>query len=504
MLQGVMACKRPCSSDESFERIDIVPSQPPPPQIDGQILEDVPVSKRTAPLSEEKFLQFLDADGRLVDEHGLRRTVFLGGVEPSIRKQVWQFVFGLYPCTSTSRERETILLDYIVKYHELRQRWKTMLVLSSRPGSTPLEQGLIAKYQTQEGSTPPCSPEISSAQPSFDTSPEGMHRAAAGVVSGPVDAALLSETHLTDTYTMEEIQQKLEFMKLQAQVFVNRHKIDVNDMRTNIRVIDKDVPRTDRDVEYFEGRSNPHLTQLRDILVTCAVYNPKLGYAQGMNDILSRFLFVMESEVETFWCFKNYMEKIEYDFSEEGMVKKIDLVRMLLSEVDPVLLRHFEVHELGNLFFCHRWLLLGFKREFSFMDSLRCFEILSSHHLELSSLEAEKALRKEEMLEFANTGGDTRTTQMPQKEYTFEVFMCAALLMEFRDALFDCKDTGMVFTCVNGLKFELDDILTKSERLFFMYCRKTVEDSFHLVEDTPKEEMSLQQKLLNKLKGNTQ
>lgn len=26
-----------------------------------------------------------------------------GGVEPSIRKEVWQFLFGLYPCTSTAR-----------------------------------------------------------------------------------------------------------------------------------------------------------------------------------------------------------------------------------------------------------------------------------------------------------------------------------------------------------------------------------------------------------------
>ena len=32
------------------------------------------------------------------------------------------------------REREALLLDYIVKYHELKARWKTMLVLGSLPG----------------------------------------------------------------------------------------------------------------------------------------------------------------------------------------------------------------------------------------------------------------------------------------------------------------------------------------------------------------------------------
>ena len=59
-----------------------------------------------------------------------------------------------------------------------------------------------------------------------------------------------------------------------------------------------------------------------------------------------------------------------------------------------------------NLYFpfLFRWLLLGFKREFEFMDSLRVFEILSSHHLELSSLEAETARRRQQMKEFADIG----------------------------------------------------------------------------------------------------
>ncbi|XP_041364578.1 TBC1 domain family member 15-like [Gigantopelta aegis] len=471
--------QRPCSLDESYETIDIVPNSPPPSTVN--IDSDVPVSKRRQPLTDSEFQHFFDSDGRLVDEHGLRKAVFLGGIDPAIRKTVWKFVFGLYPCTSTTRERDTILLDYIVKYNELKSRWKIMLMAAAPPTASPIEQGLMARYQTPEGMTPPCSPDWRLRGPPFQNGDCSLANHSISL-SGSIDPALVAGTGLDQEINSPEMKQKIEFIKLQAQVYVNRQKIDTNDLKTHIRVIDKDVPRTDRDIEYFKGRNNPHLTELREILITLSAYNPKLGYAQGMNDILSRFLFVMDSEVETYWCFKHYMEKIEEEFSEDGMVKKIDLVRMLLGEVDPALLQHFETYDLGNLYFCHRWLLLGFKREFTFDDSLRCFEILSSHHLELSSLEAEKALMKEERLEFENTGGDTRTTQLPQKEYTFEVFMCAALLMEFRSDLFKCTDTGMVFTCVNSLKIELDNILTKSERLFFTYCKKTVEDSFHMVE----------------------
>jgi len=32
------------------------------------------------------------------------------------------------------REREDLLIDYIVKYHEQKSRWKTMLMLNAKPG----------------------------------------------------------------------------------------------------------------------------------------------------------------------------------------------------------------------------------------------------------------------------------------------------------------------------------------------------------------------------------
>ncbi|XP_005089154.2 uncharacterized protein LOC101858979 [Aplysia californica] len=487
--------QRPCSVDDSFEQVDIIPSKLPPA---GLALDtDVLLTSRTDPLTRTQFQEMLDPDGRLVCEHQLRKAVFLGGVCPEIRREVWAFLFGLYPCSSTTREREAILLDYIVRYHEMKSRWKTLLVVNSPPNSTPLEQCLTARYLLPEESSP--SPTATTTQPvpshlpSDSTRSQPLHDADVDQAfpaentntknDGRIDLKGLGHPKLAQQYSTPDMSQKLDFMRLQAQVQVNRQKMDVQNLRTNIRVIDKDVPRTDRDVLFFSGRNNPHLRELRDILVTFAAYNGELGYAQGMNDILSRFLYVMGSEVETYWCFRTYMEKIGSDFMEEGMTYKIDLVRMLLEEMDPALLKHLETTDLGNLFFCHRWLLLGFKREFSFEDSLRCFEILSSHHLELSSLEAEKAVLREERKEFASTGGDTRTSGLAtQKEYTFEVFMCATVLTECRDDFFACTDCGQVFCFLNNLTFDLDSLLTKSERLFFVYCKKTVGESFQLVD----------------------
>ncbi|CAG2211209.1 unnamed protein product [Mytilus edulis] len=152
-----------------------------------------------------------------------------------------------------------------------------------------------------------------------------------------------------------ELKQKIDFMKIQSQVLVNRHNINVKNLWSHLR-----------------GPLNPNLTVLREVLHTFAAFHPKIGYAQGMNDILARFLVVFDSERPT------------------------GVSRIICQDTTRL---HRRGHGQKDW-----WLLLGFKREMPFPDSLRCFEILSSHHLELSSLEAETARRKQTMKEFQNLG----------------------------------------------------------------------------------------------------
>ncbi|KAL3884424.1 hypothetical protein ACJMK2_024563 [Sinanodonta woodiana] len=487
-----------CSTDESFEFIDVIPSSESMPSMEMLSINasqtipvkeslSSPISNRTKPLTAQQFQEFLDKDGRLVDENALRKAIFLGGVEPDVRKEVWKFLFGLYPCSYTKRERGVLLLDYILKYHEMKSRWKTILVLSSKPGASPYEQGLIPKYLLDESQQGLKSFGLQYEYPISESTKHNLVSQAAQVTSGQPDFSSLATDYGDIDLNSNETRQQLEFMKIQAQVYVNRLKIDVNDMWDHIRIVDKDVPRTDRDYPYFAGPCNPHLGVLRDILITYATFHTEVGYAQGMNDILSRFLVVFDSEVEAYWCFHHYLDRIQHDFTEIGMVSKIELVRKLLHEMDPDLLDHLNQHNLADLLFCHRWLLLGFKREFNFMDSLRLFEILSSHHLELSSMEAKKVRHREQLKEFANVDGMSRTLPVESEaEYTFELFMCVALLKECRSSLMQCTDSADVFLCINGLKIDLDNILEKSEQLFFLYCKKTVEESFLIVESPQK------------------
>jgi hypothetical protein len=57
---------------------------------------------------------------------------------------------------------------------------------------------------------------------------------------------------------------------------------------------------------------------------------PDIGYTQGMNDLVSRFHVVLKSEYKTYYCFLNFMERVEKEFLEDGMISKLGTVVLLL------------------------------------------------------------------------------------------------------------------------------------------------------------------------------
>ncbi|XP_029440011.1 TBC1 domain family member 17 isoform X1 [Rhinatrema bivittatum] len=149
-------------------------------------------------------------------------------------------------------------------------------------------------------------------------------------------------------------------------------------LRSYRSLIERDVSRTDRNNKFYEGSSNPGLVLLNDVLMTYCMFNFDLGYVQGMSDLLSPILYVMQNEVDAFWCFCAFMELVHHNFeeSQEGMKKQLLQLGLLLRVLDPALCDFLDAKESGTLCFCFRWLLIWFKREFSFQDVLQLWEVL--------------------------------------------------------------------------------------------------------------------------------
>lgn len=167
-------------------------------------------------------------------------------------------------------------------------------------------------------------------------------------------------------------------MKLQWRSMTEGQEARFSEYRDRKSLVEKDVNRTDRTHPFFAGDNNPNLVVLQDILLTYVMYNFDLGYVQGMSDILAPLLLLLGNEVDSFWCFVGFMDKIasNFDMDQAGMKHQLLQLQQLLTFASPELASHLAQKDSGNMYFCFRWLLVWFKREFSHRDIMRLWEVL--------------------------------------------------------------------------------------------------------------------------------
>ncbi|XP_037109472.1 TBC1 domain family member 15 [Syngnathus acus] len=221
----------------------------------------------------------------------------------------------------------------------------------------------------------------------------------------PWNSTLDERKSLQRSKTDEYFRMKLQWKSVSEEQ--ERRNCRLRDYRS---LIEKDVNRTDRSNRFFEGLDTPGLVLLHDVLMTYCMYDFDLGYVQGMSDLLSPIVFVMENEVDAFWCFVSFMEHMHQNFEEQMQGMKTQLIQLstLLRLLDPSFCNYLESQDSGYLYFCFRWLLIRFKREFSFHDVLRLWEVmwtgLPCHNFHLllccAILDSEKSKIMEEKFGF--------------------------------------------------------------------------------------------------------
>uniref|UniRef100_A0A8C3FNJ3 TBC1 domain family member 15 n=1 Tax=Chrysemys picta bellii TaxID=8478 RepID=A0A8C3FNJ3_CHRPI len=234
-------------------------------------------------------------------------------------------------------------------------------------------------------------------------------------------------------------------MKLQWKSVTDEQEKRNSRLRDYKSLIEKDVNRTDRTNKFYEGQDNPGLILLHDILMTYCMYDFDLGYVQGMSDLLSPVLYVMENEVDAFWCFVSYMDQMHENFEEQMQGMKTQLIQLstLLRLLDSGFCSYLESQDSGYLYFCFRWLLIRFKREFSFQDILRLWEVM--------------------------------WTELPCQN--FHLLICCAILESEKQQIMD-KHYGFneILKHINELsmKIDVEDILCKAEAISIqmMNCKE--------------------------------
>ncbi|XP_054702602.1 TBC1 domain family member 16 isoform X3 [Grus americana] len=240
-------------------------------------------------LDVSAWLRHLNECGQVEEEYKLQKAIFFGGIDISIRGEVWPFLLHYYSYESTSEEREALRLQKRKEYFEIQEKRLSM---------APDEQ--------------------------------------------------------------KDFWRKVQF------------------------TVDKDVVRTDRSNQFFRGEDNPNVETMRRILLNYAVFNPTIGYSQGMSDLVAPLLAEVLDESDTFWCFVGLMQNTIFVSSprDEDMEKQLMYLRELLRLMHPRFYQHLS--SLGEdglqMLFCHRWILLCFKREFPDAEALRMWEACWAHY----------------------------------------------------------------------------------------------------------------------------
>uniref|UniRef100_A0A914EHP5 Rab-GAP TBC domain-containing protein n=1 Tax=Acrobeloides nanus TaxID=290746 RepID=A0A914EHP5_9BILA len=159
-------------------------------------------------------------------------------------------------------------------------------------------------------------------------------------------------------------------MKLQWMTMSEEQVKHFGDFRDRRALIEKDVIRTDTFHPFFDRSKPQNLKLLKDILMTYVMYNFDLGYVQGMSDFLSPVLVLMENEVDAFWCFVGLMNRVHKNFEMDQLYIKQQLsnLKNLIEIVNPQLANYLESHDSDHMHFCFRWILVAFKREFSYYN----------------------------------------------------------------------------------------------------------------------------------------
>ncbi|KAJ0259275.1 Ypt/Rab-GAP domain of gyp1p superfamily protein [Hirschfeldia incana] len=430
-------------------------------------------------LKPEKWQASFDSEGRVTGFQKALKLIILGGIDPSIRAEVWEFLLGCYELSSTSEHRNQLRAVRRKRYNDLLKQCQTMhssvgtgslaYVVGSkvmdmrksyrdeavkvattdenreeasvddnantedhqsdwsnnggadtshghRRGSSSESVDLASGRESPESVVYNTSSFVSASSPYGFPSPDGYFDFPSlpvtdlfgrnsldqiEVSTPDKDASLHRELRSsadegTNRFRVRERQRSTsEIEELRPESVDGLRISDVASVKetpygvgnvTEERVsewlwtlhrIVVDVVRTDGHLEFYEDPGN--LGRMSDILAVYAWVDPATGYCQGMSDLVSPFVVLFEDNADAFWCFEMLIRRTRANFQMEGPTGVMDQLQSLwhiLQLTDKDIFSHLTRIGAESLHFAFRMLLVLFRRELSFSEALRMWEMM--------------------------------------------------------------------------------------------------------------------------------
>ncbi|EFO14720.2 hypothetical protein LOAG_13796 [Loa loa] len=292
------------------------------------------IEETTGPVNEDFWRECRNLKSEKMEKEFLSRTYRFGinGNEPfMLRRKVWPYLLGLVNWT---QDFEQLKNTYRAKYYNDVVEWEKMeKIVRERD-----QEAFVAarlRYHT-------CNAE---SNVSFQ---------------GPS----LSNEVFEESSELPIGQKDNEEEDLMSKFSANLHRIE------------KDVERCDRSSAYFAKKEN--LQKLKTVMCTYVWRNLNEGYTQGMCDLAAPLLVILDDEPLVLACFDRLMFRMKKNFPQRtGMDDNLAYMNSLLQVMDPEFFEYIaEKGDATHLSFTYRWFLLDFKREFTYPEVFRVWEVI--------------------------------------------------------------------------------------------------------------------------------
>uniref|UniRef100_A0A8C5FS28 Small G protein signaling modulator 1-like n=1 Tax=Gadus morhua TaxID=8049 RepID=A0A8C5FS28_GADMO len=380
-------------------------------------------------LSVEIWTSFLK-DCSNYQEQDIYRLVYFGGVDPTLRKEVWPFLLGHYHFTMTEKCRTEVDKNMQTAYGVTMKEWqgceaivrqrereKHAEAVARCSSGASVEKGPLKRESTIStdvsllpGSAEPpgksVSEETKSGQEITDTQPavhqshgenvpktpapkditsdiaevsgnekvEGVSEVNTAAEGKRTEGEPLNKPELgTEKVTSPKTPVKVIPSNELGYTLLQQEQLDM--YLLNLHRIDKDVRRCDRTNWYF---TPANLEKLRNIMCSYVWKHLDIGYVQGMCDLLAPLLVILDDEVLTFSCFTELMKRMNQNFPHGGaMDSHFANMRSLIQILDSELFELMQQNgDYTHFYFCYRWFLLDFKREMVYDDVFSVWETI--------------------------------------------------------------------------------------------------------------------------------
>ncbi|KAG5600771.1 hypothetical protein H5410_032141 [Solanum commersonii] len=392
--------------------------------------------KRKHVLAPLRWRSFFTPDGKLRNG-GVKflKKVRSGGVDPSIRAEVWPFLLGVYELDSSKKERDTVRKKNRKEYVMLRRKCCQLLRHNSETFKMKVTGGIGNNGDSgnlMEGMDFPDYEDVSALESlsSGDRSPfvedsdsrsnlmldefSSSKRAmepndVSDSESSDSDSSADHDVHhsflsIRNMYDTAEVHSKEDSSPSKTEV--QPQPCNAEDFATWQRIIRVDAVRANeewiaystpqagvvsdgrarcsaqavglKDYDHLEPSRIFHAARLVAILEAYALYDPEIGYCQGMSDLLSPIITVMTEDHEAFWCFVGFMRKARHNFrlDEVGIRRQLNIISKIIKHKDSHLYRHLEKLQAEDCFFVYRMVVVLFRRELTFEQTICLWEVM--------------------------------------------------------------------------------------------------------------------------------